>query len=149
KAGAPVILPNTIVSVRAAQNLVPPVPVVMMSISDPIGTGLVASLARAGGHTTGVATLSEDLTPTLLEFQRATLPKTTSISVLDNPGNPTSVAFLKDLRQRADALGMSVTAFEAHSREEIEAAFVALAAHRPDVLQLISDSGLLDLMDRI
>jgi putative tryptophan/tyrosine transport system substrate-binding protein len=149
RAGARVILANTIASVRAAQALVPPLPVVMMSINDPIGTGLIATLARPGGHTTGVATLAEDLTPKLIEFQRAIFPKATSIAVLYNPANPTSPAFLKDLRQRAGALGMSVTAFEVRSRDELEAAFVALAARRPDLLQVISDSGLLDLSDRI
>jgi putative ABC transport system substrate-binding protein len=46
-------------------------------------------------------------------------------------------------------LGIAVTPFEVRSREDLEAAFAALAAHRPDVLQVISDSGLLDLSDRI
>ncbi len=107
QAGVSVILVNTIASVRAAQSLVPHVPVVMMSINDPIGMGLIASLARPGGHTTGIATLAEDLTPKLLEFQRAILPKATSIAVLYNPANPTSPAFFKDLKQRAGSLGIS------------------------------------------
>ena len=149
EAGVSVILANTIASVRAAQNLVPPVAVVMMSINDPIGTGLIASLARPGGHTTGVATLAEDLTPKLIEFQRAILPNATSIAAIYNPANPTNSAFLKDLRERADAVGMSVAAIEVRSRDELEAAFAALPAHRPDVLQVISDSGLLDFSDRI
>jgi putative ABC transport system substrate-binding protein len=149
QAGARVILVNTIASVRAAQNLVPPVPVVMMSINDPIGTGLIASLARPGGHTTGVATLNEDLTPKLLEFQRAILPKAASIAALYNPANPTNSAFLKDLRDRAGALGLSVAAIEVRSRDDLETAFAAMPAHRPDLIQVISDSGLLDLSDRI
>lgn len=149
EAGVSVILVNTIASVRAAQSLVPPVAVVMMSINDPIGTGLIASLARPGGHTTGVATLAEDLTPKLIEFQRAILPNATSIAAIYNPANPTNSAFLKDLRERAGALGMSVAAIEVRSRDELEAAFEALPGHRPDVLQVISDSGLLDLSDRI
>src|SRR5215217_4969368 len=69
-AGVSVILANTIASVRAAQRLVPPVPVVMLAINDPVGTGLVTSLARPGGHTTGMATLNEDLTSKLLDYQR-------------------------------------------------------------------------------
>jgi putative ABC transport system substrate-binding protein len=148
QAGASVILVNTIASARAAQNLVPPVAVVMMSVNDPIGTGLVASLARPGGHTTGVATLGESLTPKLLEFQRAVLPKASSIAVLYNPANPTNSAFLKDLREQADAR-MSVAAFEVRSRDDLETAFVALPAKRPDLIQIISDSSLLDLSDRI
>ena len=123
QAGASVILVNTIASARAAQSLVPPVPVVMMSINDPVGMGLIASLARPGGHTTGVATLGEDLTPKLLEFQRAILPKATSISALYNPANPTNLDFLKRLREHAGALGMSVAAIEVRSRDDLEAAF--------------------------
>lgn len=149
QAGVSVILVNTIASARAAQALVPPVPVVMLSINDPIGIGLIANLARPGGHTTGVATLNEDLTPKLLEFQRAILPKAASIAALYNPGNPTNEAFLKDLRQRATSIGMSVEAIAVRSRDDLEAAFAALPAHRPDLIQVISDSGLYDLIDRI
>jgi putative ABC transport system substrate-binding protein len=149
QAGAGVILVNTIASVQAAQSLVPPVPVVMMAINDPVGTGLVASLARPGGHITGVACLNEDLTTKMIEFQRAILPKAASIAALYNPENPTNKAFLKDLRERAGALGMSVAAIEVQSRDDLEAAFVSLAAHRPDVLQVMTDSGLFDLSDRI
>lgn len=149
QAGVNVILVNTVASVKAAQNLVPPVPVVMMAIHDPVGMGLIASLARPGGHITGIASLGEDLTPKLLEFQRAILPKSTSIAVLYNPDNPTNQALLRDLRGRAGPLGMSVTLFEVRSRDELEAAFTAMPRHRPDVLQVMSDSGLQDLSDRI
>lgn len=149
QAGASVILANTIASVRAAQSLVPPVPIVMMSINDPVGMRLIASLARPGGHTTGMATLNEELTPKLIEFQRSILPSAKSIAALYNPANPTNLDFLKGLREHASALGMSVTAIEVRSRDELEAAFVALAAKRPDALQVLSDSGLLDLSDRI
>jgi len=55
QAGVTVILANSIPAVRAAQQLAPPVPVVMISIRNPIGTGLVATLARPAGHTTGTA----------------------------------------------------------------------------------------------
>jgi putative ABC transport system substrate-binding protein len=149
QAGVSVILANTIASVHAARNLVPPVPVVMMAIHDPVGMGLIASLARPGGHITGIASLGEDLTPKLLEFQRAILPKATSIAVLYNPANPTNQALLGELRERAGPLGLSVTAIEVRSRDEIEAAFAAIPAHCPDVLHIKSDSGLQDLSDRI
>ena len=56
QAGVNILLANTIVAVRAAQHVVPPVPVVMLYVSDPVGTGLVASLSRPGGLTTGMAT---------------------------------------------------------------------------------------------
>ena len=149
QAGASVILTNTIASVRAAQRLTPPVPVVMLAINDPVGAGLVTSLARPGGHTTGMATLNEDLTPKLLEFQRAVLPKATTIAALFNPANPTNPIFLENLRKHAGAMGMTVLPFELQSPDALDAAFTALAAKHPDALQIIADSGTLDLSDRI
>src|SRR5260221_2173915 len=104
--GARMILVNTIASVRAAQNVVPPVPVVMLAINDPVGTGLVASLARPGGYTTGMATSNEDLTPKLVEFQREVVPRATTIAALFNPANPTNPTFLGNLRTAAGAVGM-------------------------------------------
>jgi putative ABC transport system substrate-binding protein len=74
EAGVRIILVATIASARAAQNVTPPVPVVMLAINDPVGSGLVASLARPGGVTTGMATLNQDLTPKMLEIQREIIP---------------------------------------------------------------------------
>jgi putative ABC transport system substrate-binding protein len=58
-----IVLPSTIAAVRAAQQLSPPIPVVMPAINEPVGTSLIASLADRGGLTTGTAALNEDLTP--------------------------------------------------------------------------------------
>jgi ABC-type uncharacterized transport system substrate-binding protein len=149
QAGARVILVNTIASVRAAQNLTPPVPVVMLAINDPVGTGLVASLARPGGHTTGMATLNEDLTPKLVEFQREVIPEATTIAALFNPANPTNQTFLGNLRTVASAMGMQVLPFALKSPDELDSVFSTLAAQHPSTLQLVADSGNLDLSDRI
>ena len=144
-----VILTNTIASVRAAQGLSPPLPIVMIAINDPVGTGLVASLARPGGHTTGMATLNEDLTPKLLEFERAILPKAKVIAALFNPANPTNLTFLEDLRSRAGAMGITVQPAELKSPDMLDAVFSSLAARHPDALQVLADSGIGDLSDRI
>jgi hypothetical protein len=69
------ILANTPAGVRAAHHLDPPVPVLMVHMTDPVREGLIASLARPGGHTTGTASLNTDLTPKLLEFLREIFPK--------------------------------------------------------------------------
>jgi putative ABC transport system substrate-binding protein len=148
-ANVSVILVNTIASVRAAQGINPPVPVVMLAINDPVGAGLIASLARPGGYTTGMATLNEDLTPKLLEFQRAIVPKATVVAALFNPSNPTNPPFVERLRAQADALAMKVVPFELKSPDTLDAAFSALAARHPDVIQIVADSGTLDLSDRI
>jgi ABC-type uncharacterized transport system substrate-binding protein len=149
QAGARVILANTIASVRAAQNLNPPVAVVMLAINDPVGTGLIASLARPGGYTTGMATLSEDLTPKLIEFQREVIPKATTIAALFNPANPTNPKFVANLQTAASPMGMQVLPFALKSPDELDSVFSTLAAQHPDTLQLVADSGNVDLMDRI
>ena len=149
QSGVSVMLANTIASVRAAQHVTPPVPVVMLSINDPVGAGLVASLARPGGTTTGTASLNQDLTPKLLEFQREIIPKATAIAALFNPSNPTNPIFLDNLRTDAGAIGMTVLPVELKSPDALDAVFSALAARHPDALQIISDSGNLDMSDRI
>lgn len=149
QSGARMILVNTIASVRAAQNVVPPVPVVMLAINDPVGAGLVASLARPGGHTTGMATLNVDLAFKLVEFQRDVVPKATTIAALFNPANPTNSAAVANLRGIAGAVGMTVLPVALRSPAELDSVFATLAAQRPDTLQLITDSGNLDLSDRI
>jgi len=149
QAGAGVILTNTIASVRAAQRLTPPVPIVMLSINDPIGTGLIASLAKPGNHTTGLASLNEDLTPKLLEFFRAVLPSARSIAVLFNPSNPTNIKFVEDLRMPAGAMGIVMQPAGLKSPDVLDATFAELAAQKPDALLVLSDSGVIDLSDRI
>ena len=147
--GARVMLTNTILSVRAAQSLNPPVPIVMLAINDPVRTGLIASLARPGGYTTGMATMNEDLTPKLLEFQKEFVPAAKTIAVLFNPVNPTNLFYIENLKTAANAMGMTVSAIELRSLEMLESAFLTIAAQRPDTIQLVADSGNMDLSDRI
>jgi putative ABC transport system substrate-binding protein len=143
-----VILTNTIASVRAAQDLSPPIPVVMLSINDPVGAKLVATLSQPGGYTTGLANLTEDLTTKLLEFQRAVIPNAATIAVLYNPSNPTNPVFLEKIRTQAGAFGMKVLAAELKPGA-LEAAVSGLAAQRPDTVHILSDTFILDLSDRI
>jgi putative tryptophan/tyrosine transport system substrate-binding protein len=149
KAGGRMILVNTIAAVRAAQAMKPPIPVVMISINDPVGTGLVASLARPGGLTTGMATLNDDLTPKILEFQRAIVPKAKKIAALFSPNNPTNRPMIDNLSAQAGALGMTIVPVMLRPPDGIETAFASLTAERPDALHLLADSANLDLGDRI
>src|SRR6476660_3163787 len=104
--GVTIILAHTIASVRAAQRLNPPIAVVMLSINDPVVAGLVASLSKPAGNTTGLANLEEDLTTKLLEFQRIIVPTAATIAVLFNPRNPTHPYFLEKLQAQAEAFSM-------------------------------------------
>jgi putative ABC transport system substrate-binding protein len=143
------ILANTPAGVRAAQRLDPPLPVVMVVMNDPVGAGLVASLAHPGNHTTGTANLNEDVTPKLLEFLREIVPRARVLAVLFNPLNPTNPVILENLRVHADSVGVAVLPFALKPRDDLETLFAALAAQQPDALQIIGDPGIGDLRDSI
>ena len=147
QSGAHVILCNTIAAVRAAQRLAS-LPVVMMA-NDPVGMGLVASLSRPGGHTTGLATLNDDLTAKILEFVRTIVPDAKVLGALFNPANPSNPTMLEDIRARAGEMGMTVHAVALRLPEDLGGALAVLAAGKPDALQIVPDSANLDLADRV
>ncbi len=149
QAGARVIIANTVPAVRAAQALEPAVPVVIAAVLDPVGNGLIDSLARPGRHTTGVALLNADLTIKLLELQRAVLPKARTIAALYNPGTPANVAALQRLQAGAGAVGFTVVPAPLKLPDELDAVFAGLADRPPDTLQILQDTGTLDLSGRI
>jgi ABC-type uncharacterized transport system substrate-binding protein len=107
------ILATTISAVRAAQRAAPTTPIVMSSINDPVGAGLVASLARPGANTTGLANLVQDFTPKLVEILRTTIPTATVIAGLFNPTNPSN----RKLLESAESTSMGVT-FRLHGVED-------------------------------
>lgn len=149
EAGVRVILATTILAVRAAQALVPPVPVVMTGVSIPVEAGLIRSLARPGGHTTGTATLDEDLSPKLMEIVRESLPRAATVGAMFNPVNPANVAIVEKLRVAASAKEFAISPVAVKSPEQLELVFTTFGAQRPDALTIVADSALLDLTDRI
>jgi putative ABC transport system substrate-binding protein len=138
-----VILVETIMAVRAAQAA-SSAPIVMISINDPVGNKLVASLSRPGGNTTGLANLNEDLTPKLLELVQVAIPGATRMAMVLNPNNPSGQAFLGRVRAELTRLKMSVDAVEARTSRDLPAAFDAMARLRPDALMVMPDQVFLD-----
>ena len=137
-----VIVATTIAAVRAAQQATRSVPIVMGSINDPVGTGLIASLARPGGNTTGTSTQTEETIPKLLEVLHAVVPRAARIGVLYNPGNASNPLLLKRLHAVAPSLGLSVAGVEARTPGEIAPAFDALIRYKSDALMLLGDAML-------
>ncbi len=146
---ARVIISNTPAGVRAAQQLDPPIPVVMMIMNDPVGTGLVASLARSGNLTTGTASLNEDITPKLLEFLLEIVPKARVLGILFNPLNPTNPVILENLRAKADSVGIKLIPIAFTPRDDLDTLFAAPEAQNLDALQILGDPGIGDLRDRV
>lgn len=126
-------------AVRAARAATATTPVVFTAGSDPVQSGLVASLNRPEGNITGVSFSGRTLTPKRLELVRELIPKATTIALLYNPQNPLRPAELADARAAAGALGQQLHLVAAGTSADIDRAFAQLAQQRPDALLLNGD----------
>ncbi len=144
-----VLLVSTILSVRAAQQATKTIPIVMVATNDPVGAGLIDSLARPGGNTTGVATLNDQTSPKLVEMMQAVLPAARRVSVLINPGNPTNRPIFESLRTAARSVGIEATAVEVGTPGAIDAALPPPGATQPDAVIVVLDAMLVTISGRI
>ena len=107
----------------AAKKATTKTPIVFLDVSDPIGSGLIASLARPGGNITGFTTISTELTGKRLEILKETVPKLTRIAVLWNPKAQGSERSWKESQTAAQLLGLRLHSMEVSSIDKYEAAF--------------------------
>ena len=110
---------------QAAKAATTTIPIVMALISDPVGAGLVASLARPGGNVTGLSTVSSDLSGKRLELLKETLPKVSRVAVLYDPNDPAMIAEIKETEVAARPLGVQLQPIEVRRLDEFEAALKA------------------------
>ncbi|MBI3127933.1 MAG: ABC transporter substrate-binding protein [Candidatus Tectomicrobia bacterium] len=106
------------------------IPVVFVAVSEPIGTGLVASLARPGGNFTGITSINRDLMPKRLELLKEVLPGLARVGHIANPGYAIHQVQVKEMREAARALEMELLVFEARTIPEAERAFAGMAEAR-------------------
>jgi ABC-type uncharacterized transport system substrate-binding protein len=122
----------------AAKQATTLIPIVFAAVSDPVGTGLVASLARPGGNVTGLANQMSDTAGKKLEFLREVVPGLRRLAIMANVGNPGSVLEMGEAQATARTLGLEVTTSEIRRAEDIAPAFEALK-DRADALYLCPD----------
>ena len=115
------------------------VPMVMVAVGDPVGTGLVASLARPGGNLTGLVSIAPDLEGKRLELLREIVPKLSRVSVLINPANPYTVSSAEQIRAAGQALRLKVHFANVRKGEEVDQALEAIAGEHPDGLIMVAD----------
>jgi putative ABC transport system substrate-binding protein len=121
--------------VQAAKEATASIPIVFTLHGDPLRTGHVASLARPGGHITGLSAQQTDLYVNGLEFLRAAVPEATRIAVLWNPATPSHPPSLTTLEEAARTLQVQLQPVVARSGAELEDAFAAMArAHAQAVV---------------
>jgi putative tryptophan/tyrosine transport system substrate-binding protein len=136
----------TVIAVRHATSTIP---IVMVSVGDPIGSGFVASLARPGGNITGLSAIAVDVSAKLVELFVELNPGMKLVGVVRNPNNP---AVTKSLRETEDAvrkLNMQVQVVDAQNSDEFERAFAHLGAQRVNGVVLIGDPTLVEHARRI
>ena len=140
-----VIMVVTVASVRAAQHATTKVPIVMMGTNDPVGVGLITSLARPGGNTTGLSTMAEDVAGKYLQMLHELRPQARHLAVLVNPENPTSAKIIFErVKSTAHDMGVSAYAVKLTGADDIDTVFDAMARDRPDALAIASDLSFLD-----
>jgi len=124
---------------RAAKQATTTTPIVAIGVSDPVGQGLVASLARPGGNVTGLATLFPELAVKRLELLKEALPGVSRVAVLWNAANPGNVIILRGVQAAAQTLGVTLQTREVRGPDDFAAAFAKMRRERPDALMILDD----------
>jgi ABC-type uncharacterized transport system substrate-binding protein len=140
----------------AARDATKTIPIVMMGVSDPVGSGLVASLARPGGNITGTSSMSAEVIGKALQVLKEALPGTAHVAVLWNPRNAVFQGqMLAAARRAAGVLGMRLSAYGVKGPAEFSGAFAAIGQAKPGALLVMPDpmlilnrARLLDLVRR-
>jgi putative ABC transport system substrate-binding protein len=127
-------------SVIAAKQATPTIPIVMPLSSDPVGDGLVASLARPGGNITGLSVMSPELGAKRIQLLKQTFPKLTRpVAVLWNPDYVGMSARFRQAQRAAPAIGMGIRSVEVRDSRELELAMESMDRERPDALLILAD----------
>jgi len=123
---------------RAAGQATATIPIVMLTVLDPVGAGLVQSLARPGGNITGSSEVSAELSGKRLELLKQAVPKAKRVGVLLDPTHPTNVLDLKRTQIAAQALGMTLYAREARAGGDLDGALTDITRQHPNALIVLS-----------
>jgi putative ABC transport system substrate-binding protein len=124
---------------RAAQQATRTIPIVMLSFTDVVAQGFVASLARPGGNITGLGGHQTELSGKRLEVLTEALPGVARIAVLWNPGNASTVPFFHETQAAAQALRVALHVAEIRTANDIEEAFAAVLRSRAEALLVLPD----------
>ena len=130
-----ILAPGTI-TIRAARDGAPRLPVVMINAGDPVGAGFVASLARPGGDLTGTSAAGEEVLAKQLELLSAAVPQLKRVSVLMNSANPANGFFFSAMSLRATTLGLRLDRINVAAADELEK---AIARAKGGALVVVGD----------
>ena len=133
----------------AVKNATTNVPLVMVAVGDPIGTGLVPSLARPGGNLTGLSSIAPDLEGKRLQLLREVAPALSHVAMFINSLNPFHISSMEQARAAAQAMGIKLQLHDIRKSEDLDDAFTAIRKERPDALLILADRVFLHNRERI
>jgi putative ABC transport system substrate-binding protein len=123
---------------RAAQEMTDTIPIVVAVSADPVGTGLVKSLAHPGGNTTGLALLAPQTDQKCLELLKETLPQLDRVAMIFDPNNPGMMRRVEALKIAAPRLGLKLELISALSARELAGQLATFAARPPGAMIVLS-----------
>jgi len=127
---------------RPAKEATTTIPIVMAFDSDPVGSGLVASLARPGGNITGLSILAPEISGKQLELLKETVPGLSRVAILGDPNEPGNAQALRETERAAKALGLQIKHLNVQGAKDFETAFQAAKKGGADgILVLISPAA--------
>jgi putative ABC transport system substrate-binding protein len=133
----------------AVEKTAPAIPLVMVAVGDPVGTGLAKSLAMPGGNATGLTSIAPDLEGKRLELLKEIVPGLERVSLLWNPSNPFHVISERHARAAASELRIDLHAAAVRTGADFARAFAEIRAQRPGGLIMLADRVFLHNRDRI
>jgi len=133
----------------AVRNATTTIPIIHLAAIDPVGTGLIASLAHPGGNITGLAVLNAETSAKRLELLREVVPALSRGAVLWNAANPANALAWKETEGAGRALGVALQSVEVRDSKDFEGAFAAIAEQHADILLVLQDALTLDYRKEI
>jgi putative ABC transport system substrate-binding protein len=124
----------------AAKDVTTTIPIVMVGVGDPVGSGLVASLARPGGNITGLSLLAPKLVGKQLELLKAVFPTVSRVAILWNPANPANALMVREADVAAQAVGVQLHRVEARGPDAFDRAFAAMTSAHAGALLVLGDA---------
>src|SRR5713226_10655887 len=125
---------------KATKQVTSTIPIVMSLVTEPVESGLVASLARPGANVTGTSMMAADLVGKQFEVLKQAMPEVSRVALLWNPANPGGAAQLREAEAAARVVGVRLQALEARGPQEIDSAFAAMTRERAGALLIHADA---------
>lgn len=143
-----VIVVESTPAALATRDATNSIPIVMALVGDPLGSGLIASLAHPGGNITGLTNQTVDLAAKRLQLLKEAIPNARRVVVMFNPETLPNIAIISRLKEAAPGLGIILRFVSVKSIEELRAGFSGLNRSSADALLIVDDAFMASLADQ-